>query len=223
MKVLVIGDIHANIGELSLLLSRGGFDRVISLGDVFHSKEGRLGEDCLDLLISVNAELVIGNHEYTHLMMWQAIKEGKEYGVEDMLRWDWGCGEDREKAKRILEQTLQEIEVLGEKRMEWLERNGKFGLVYGRYEFYHAKRNWDGGINRWNLDDSEEWLSKGIEGNLELGAGKTIYVGHENIYKHVPKGESNYILPQKDGSEVRVLDWGIKKGVGGLGWEIIDI
>jgi predicted phosphodiesterase len=218
MKILIIGDIHANIGELVKVLSKGGFDKVISLGDVFHSKDNKLGEDCLDELIQVGAELVIGNHEYTHLSMWEKMRKGENYGVDDMLQWDWGCEGDREKAARILQQTEKEIGLLGEERMEWLRRNGKYGLVYGKYEFYHGKRNPDGEINRWCLDDSEEWLSKGIKGELELG-GRVIFVGHENIYKHA----KDYRLYQKDGSEVRVLDWGIKKGVGKLGWEIIDL
>lgn len=79
MRNLIIGDIHGCYQELQLLLEEFGFshkDRIIAVGDII----GR-GPDpakCLDLLKSIEAICLFGNHESWLL---HEIESG-EYGTE---------------------------------------------------------------------------------------------------------------------------------------------
>ncbi len=64
MRVLVLGDIHANLEALTVVLAearRLGFDRVVSVGDVVGY--GADPSPCLDILGGLGASIVMGNHD----------------------------------------------------------------------------------------------------------------------------------------------------------------
>ena len=64
MRVLVLGDIHANLEALTAVLAdarRLGFDKAVSVGDVVGY--GADPSACLDLLAGLDASIVMGNHD----------------------------------------------------------------------------------------------------------------------------------------------------------------
>ena len=64
MRLLVLGDIHANLEALTAVLAearRLGFDRAVSVGDVVGY--GADPSPCLDVLGTMGAAIVMGNHD----------------------------------------------------------------------------------------------------------------------------------------------------------------
>ncbi len=64
MRLLVLGDIHANLEALTAVLAeakRLGYDKVVSVGDVVGY--GADPSPCLDVLGSLGAGIVMGNHD----------------------------------------------------------------------------------------------------------------------------------------------------------------
>lgn len=65
MRTLIIGDIHGCFDELSELISifnpQYG-DKIITVGDVIG--KGPKPNECIELLIKLNAQVVMGNHEF---------------------------------------------------------------------------------------------------------------------------------------------------------------
>lgn len=68
---LFIGDIHGCVAELESLLEKFSFqptvDEIYSVGDVIG--KGPYPTETLKLLFSINAQMVLGNHEVYHLQL----------------------------------------------------------------------------------------------------------------------------------------------------------
>ena len=65
MRTLIIGDIHGCYAEFKELLTAFDYqtgDRIIALGDIIG--RGPSPAECLDLLKTIGADCILGNHEY---------------------------------------------------------------------------------------------------------------------------------------------------------------
>lgn len=65
MRLLVVSDVHANLPALDAVLSRERFDRIVCAGDVV--SYGPHPNEVIEVLRSLNAVCVMGNHEYAVL------------------------------------------------------------------------------------------------------------------------------------------------------------
>ncbi len=213
-KYLIFGNIHARTDLAEKLVDKSKKENLhlISIGDVFHGKES-LGIETFDLLDSNGCQFIMGNHEYIFTKYLDELRKGKT--KEEALRIaDFSCKylkADDPKFLRILRETEDEINLLGEYRLSKIARF-PFSMIFGSTEIYHAKP----GVGHDALDDAEQFWLDVEAGELQLN-NRTIIVGHEGDYaiKH-----DKMVFDQRSG-KVIALDLKAKKG-GALGWCIVD-
>lgn len=84
-KYLVIGDIHGQYILLKSLIEKANLnseDEIISLGDVIN--RGPKSRSCLEYLLSLNATILMGNHEYNAIKYRKWLNEQAfEYIIDD--------------------------------------------------------------------------------------------------------------------------------------------
>lgn len=99
---VIIGDIHGCLHTLKALLKRTGKHNVISVGDVVD--KGLWSVECVDLLRSIGATLVVGNHD--HCMI-RAMIQGKpqKYKESEII----AAGLSRENIEYLVNSTYAKI------------------------------------------------------------------------------------------------------------------
>ena len=214
MKHLVFGDIHTRLDLVCALIEKAQKEnlKLLSVGDIFHGPNGRLGLDCFDLLVKEGCQFIASNHDFIHVLYLKAIEEG--LSPEDAVRAaDFHCkhlpnGDD--KLERIKREVQAEIEVIGEERLNLIS-SFPFSRHFGDIFIYHAKPG--EGLDA--IDDADAFWQQVIKGELCLNG--TVVVGHEGDFA---KQYNKMIFEQKQG-RVIALDLKAKKG-GNVGYIVID-
>ena len=91
MRRLFIADVHGNLPAFRAALeAAGAVDEIVFLGDV--TEFGPRPSECVDLLRSLNAKAILGNHDQSTLS-----RVGKELRLGPPVDWcDWVCAQLRD-------------------------------------------------------------------------------------------------------------------------------
>jgi len=125
-RLIVIGDIHGCVDELSDLLDKvapSADDKVLSIGDILHKGPDPFA--CLDLVMSLSNEYILGNHE------------------EKQLRWERHEDRREETGKKNPMRHVEDYERLSPEHRKWLGESARLFIQmvhpeYGELFFTHG-------------------------------------------------------------------------------------
>lgn len=205
-SICVVGDIHSRVDLVREAVTIAAGRRLIFLGDLFDGPQGATGSvECVRLIRTAGAELILGNHEVYPLFAESA---------HELATW-WG---EPQEATRLWSEAQEILGLLTTDELDWL-RTRPLWLQGNGWVATHAKvpaklpaqyiagKPTEEQVQLFDHTDSKAFWAEEYDGKLGMA-----FVGHTRRSK----------LGKSEWKHVRLLDWDAKKKGGTAALAVLE-